>query len=143
MVTLNGNSVGDMATYTCDLGFELIGNATTTCTLVDMDSAEFQPEPPSCRREYNKKYNYYPPGMAMCHSYCNLIFRPHPPKLRVWYIYCSHMRKRIYKTGAVNNVVVNGLSHMARRSTETVYNSKLKAKRFAIEITIEVELENW
>ena len=59
-VTFNGNSVGDMATYTCDLGFELIGNATTTCTLVDMDSAEFQPALPSCRREFkNKKYVIY------------------------------------------------------------------------------------
>ena len=49
-VTFNGNSVGDMATYTCDLGFELIGNTTTICTLVAMDSAEFQLAPPSCRR---------------------------------------------------------------------------------------------
>ena len=54
MVTFNGNSIGDMATYTCDLGFELIGNANTTCTLVDTDSAEFQPVPPSCRREYTE-----------------------------------------------------------------------------------------
>ena len=51
MVTSNGNSIGDIAMYTCDLGFELIGCATTTCTQVDMDSAEFQPAPPSCRRE--------------------------------------------------------------------------------------------
>ena len=60
MVTFNGNSVGDMATYTCDSGFELIGNATTICTLVDMDSAVFQLVPPSCRREFtNKKYVIY------------------------------------------------------------------------------------
>ncbi len=52
MVTFNDNSVGAMATYTCDSGFELIGNATTTCTLVNMNSADFQPTPPSCRREY-------------------------------------------------------------------------------------------
>ncbi len=51
MVTHNSNSVGAMATYTCDSGFEVIGNAITLCTLVDMDSAEFQPAPPSCRRE--------------------------------------------------------------------------------------------
>ena len=51
-VSFDGNSVGDMATYMCDSGFELIGNATTICTLVDIDSAEFQPVPPSCRREY-------------------------------------------------------------------------------------------
>ena len=53
-VTFNGILVGDMATYNCDSGFELIGDATTTCTLVDMDSAEFQPAPPFCRREYTK-----------------------------------------------------------------------------------------
>ncbi len=54
MVTFNGNSVGEVATYTCDPRFELIGNSTTTCTLVDMDSAEFQPVPPSCMREYTE-----------------------------------------------------------------------------------------
>ncbi len=54
VVTFNGTSVGDMVTYTCNSGFELIGDAITTCTLVDMDSAEFQPAPPSCRREYTK-----------------------------------------------------------------------------------------
>ncbi len=54
MVTVNGNSVGVVATYTCDLGFELIGNTTTICTLLNMSSAEFQPAAPSCRREYAK-----------------------------------------------------------------------------------------
>ena len=54
MVTFNGISVGDMATYTCDLGFELVGATATTCTLVDTDSAEFQPAPPSCIREYTE-----------------------------------------------------------------------------------------
>ena len=53
MVTITGNSVGDIATYTCDPGFELIGNMTATCTQVDMNSAVFQlQELPSCRREY-------------------------------------------------------------------------------------------
>ena len=51
MVTFTGNSAGDTATYTCDPGFELIGVATMTCTLVDANSAVFQPGPPSCRRE--------------------------------------------------------------------------------------------
>ena len=51
-VTFTGNSVNDTATYTCNTGFELIGNATTTCTQVDMNTAAFQPAPPSCRREY-------------------------------------------------------------------------------------------
>ncbi len=52
MVTISGNSVGDTATYTCDPSFELIRGATTTCTLVDVNTAIFSPNPPSCRREY-------------------------------------------------------------------------------------------
>ena len=54
MVLFTGNAVDDTATYTCDLGFELIGIATTTCTLVDANSAAFQSVPPFCRREYPK-----------------------------------------------------------------------------------------
>ena len=50
-----GNSVGDTATYTCNSGFELIGNVTTTCTQVDANSAVFQPAPPFCRREYSNR----------------------------------------------------------------------------------------
>ena len=53
-VTFNGNSIGDMATYTCELSFELIGDANMTCTPIDIDRAEFQPTPPSCRREYTE-----------------------------------------------------------------------------------------
>ena len=52
VVTINGNSIGDTATYACDPGFEIIGTETVTCTQVDMDTAEFLPEPPVCRREY-------------------------------------------------------------------------------------------
>ena len=52
MVTFTGNSIDDSATYTCDPGFELIGNATTTCTLVDASSTAFLSVPPFCRREY-------------------------------------------------------------------------------------------
>ena len=52
MVTSTGASVGDTATYTCNLGFELIGDATTTCTQVDANSAAFVPQPPVCRREF-------------------------------------------------------------------------------------------
>ena len=52
VVTFIGNSVGETATYTCNSGFELIGDPTTTCTQVDVNTAEFQPAPPICRREY-------------------------------------------------------------------------------------------
>ena len=50
-VTLTGNSIGDTATYICDSGFELIGNASVTCTQVDVNSAAFTPAVPVCRRE--------------------------------------------------------------------------------------------
>ena len=54
MRTFSGNSVGDTATYTCNQGFELIGDATTTCTAAaDGNSATFPAvPPPECRREY-------------------------------------------------------------------------------------------
>ena len=52
MVAVTGNSVGDTATYSCDLGFELIGGAITTCAELGMNSAAFLPAPPSCSREY-------------------------------------------------------------------------------------------
>ena len=51
-VTFTGNFVGDIATYTCNPGFDLDGITTTTCTLVDENTAEFSPPPPVCRREY-------------------------------------------------------------------------------------------
>ncbi len=51
-VMFTTTSVGDTATYSCDSGFELIGGATTTCTEVDANSAEFLPQPPVCKREY-------------------------------------------------------------------------------------------
>ncbi len=54
MASFTGNTIGDVATYTCDFAYELIGNATTLCTLLNMSSAEFQPAAPSCRREYAK-----------------------------------------------------------------------------------------
>ena len=58
MTTFTGNSIGDTATYTCDSGFELIGNSTITCTAVDGNSAIFPTiPPPECRREYFMNIN--------------------------------------------------------------------------------------
>ena len=51
-VTFTGNSVGDTTTYACNSGFELIGNASLTCTQVEVSSAAFSPAAPVCRREY-------------------------------------------------------------------------------------------
>ena len=52
MVTFSGNSVDDNATYSCNMGFELVGSSTAMCTQVDANSAEFSPAPPVCRRKY-------------------------------------------------------------------------------------------
>ena len=50
-VTSTGISIGDTATYTCDVGFELVGTATATCTAaVDGNSAGYTPAAPTCRR---------------------------------------------------------------------------------------------
>lgn len=57
--TLEGNSIGDTVTYTCDPGFDLSGSATLLCTqtatpspsqrivLIPIDSASF-PAAPTC-----------------------------------------------------------------------------------------------
>ena len=53
-VVVTGNSIGDTATYTCDSGYELIGDAVRTCAKLPNDTsmADFQPEEPFCHREY-------------------------------------------------------------------------------------------
>ena len=51
-VTSAGNSVGDTATYTCNTGFELIGQAVTTCTqATGGNTASFLPVQPVCHRK--------------------------------------------------------------------------------------------
>ena len=53
VVTSTGNSVGDTATYTCNTGFELIGQAVATCTqATDGNSASFSPTQPICLRKF-------------------------------------------------------------------------------------------
>ena len=64
MVTFSGNSVDDNATYSCNMGFELVSSSTALCTQVDANSAEFSPAPPVCRR----KYCINMIGMTMWHS---------------------------------------------------------------------------
>ena len=59
MVTFTSNSVGDTATgYSCNSGFELIGNATVTCSQMDVNSAAFSPASPVCGREYCMNITY-------------------------------------------------------------------------------------
>ena len=55
-VTYNGTSVGDNATYTCNPGFELVGDAVTTCMLGtdgSGDNASFDLPIPICHRKIN------------------------------------------------------------------------------------------
>ena len=53
MRTFTGNSVGDTATYTCNSGFELIGDPITTCTAASNGNSASFPAvpPPMCSRE--------------------------------------------------------------------------------------------
>ena len=53
-VTSTGISIGDTATYTCDVGFELVGTATATCTAaVDGNGAVFSHPAPTCQGEFD------------------------------------------------------------------------------------------
>ena len=47
MVDLSGTSIGDTATYTCDIGFGLIGSSVLNC----QDGGTWDNSPPVCRRE--------------------------------------------------------------------------------------------
>ena len=51
-VTFTGNSVGDNATYTCDTGFELVGEGQSQCTQLDNSNASFVPGTPMCNRKF-------------------------------------------------------------------------------------------
>ena len=47
-VTSTGNNVGATATYSCDSGYDLIGDATATCTDNGDGTGSFQPGAPTC-----------------------------------------------------------------------------------------------
>ena len=48
-VTVGGDDLGDTATYTCDTGYNLVGEDKATCTeAADGESASFMPAPPVC-----------------------------------------------------------------------------------------------
>ena len=46
-VVVIGNTRGDMATYSCNAGFELVGNSTRVCG----DDGEWSGEAPMCIRK--------------------------------------------------------------------------------------------
>lgn len=49
-VSQSGREPGDTATYSCNSGFELVGDPTRTCTVVGPGTAMFSGDEPSCRR---------------------------------------------------------------------------------------------
>ena len=44
-VTFTGSTIGDTATYSCNNGFELVGNALTTCVELNQNSSLFFSSP--------------------------------------------------------------------------------------------------
>ena len=48
MVMMTGNSEDDTATYSCDPGFELVGEMTRIC----QSNSEWSGAPPICRRRF-------------------------------------------------------------------------------------------
>ena len=43
--------MGDTVTYSCESGFEAIGNVIATCAQIDEDTASFEPDAPMCLRK--------------------------------------------------------------------------------------------
>ena len=50
-VSVTGYSIGDTATYSCDDGFDLVGEAMRTC----MDNSQWSGDAPQC---ISRKYTY-------------------------------------------------------------------------------------
>ena len=49
---VTGYSIGNITVYTCNDGFELIGNDIATCTSAqEENNASFMPDPPECHRK--------------------------------------------------------------------------------------------
>ena len=57
-VTVTGQSVGDTATYSCDAGFVLDGNASRTCTMLDPDASDWSLMAPVCISKFNITCTY-------------------------------------------------------------------------------------
>ena len=50
-VTWTDRTIGSNATYTCDSGYTLVGNMIRTCELLDVDTADWSAEAPTCERK--------------------------------------------------------------------------------------------
>ena len=50
-MTTSGLSISSTATYVCNNGFDLDGDAMATCIAIDENSAAFMPLAPTCIRE--------------------------------------------------------------------------------------------
>ena len=64
VVSWTGLSPGDVATYTCDLGFILVGDVTRICT----DNGTWSGEEPTCERKLLSPLHVY--CCTIC-TYCN------------------------------------------------------------------------
>ena len=55
-VTFTGNTITDlnMATYSCNSGFELIGNTSATCIGVSLNASIFSPDAPTCQGNHKR-----------------------------------------------------------------------------------------
>lgn len=51
-VTLTGRTIGSNATYTCDSGYALEGSTTRVCERLDVNSAGWSADAPTCQRTY-------------------------------------------------------------------------------------------
>ena len=66
-VTVEGDDLGDAATYTCDAGYNLVGTTTATCTeAADGESASFMPAPPVCESKPHVVLLTIAPQWIMC-----------------------------------------------------------------------------
>ena len=59
-VTVTDNSVGGIAVYMCNSGFEVFGDAIATCTSdMEGNSASFMPVAPTCQRKFWSSTVYF------------------------------------------------------------------------------------
>ena len=67
-VTVNGQSVGDTADYSCNDGFELVGAMTVTCE----SDGEWSDDPSVCRRKQTYRC-FFTHDLSLTLQHCVLI----------------------------------------------------------------------
>ena len=71
-VTTTTTSIGGVASYSCDSGFELSGVGTATCLQVDANNTIFSPAPPTCVGK--SVYQIRRTACMHSHNYSHVIF---------------------------------------------------------------------